>query len=131
MTQPLSKSAKDLVTEAKARVQNLTPAEVEEELRNTDTLLVDLREADEREQNGTIPGGLHVTRGMLEFRADPSTPYYNRELRPDRRVILYCAAGSRSALGAVALQEMGYTNVAHLDGGFKSWQEGGKAVSKE
>jgi rhodanese-related sulfurtransferase len=130
MAQELRKAAKDMVAEAKGRVENLTPNQVEKELQRPDVVLVDLREADEREQDGVIQGAVHVTRGMLEFRADPSTPYHNSALQPERRIILHCASGGRSALAAATLQEMGYTDVAHLDGGFKAWQAEGKPVKK-
>ena len=125
----LRKTSKDLVGDAKSRVENLTPDQVQHELQN-DVLLVDVRDSEERQQNGVIPGAIHVTRGMLEFRADPNTPYYNSELRPDRRIILHCASGGRSALAVNTLKEMGYENVAHLDGGFNAWREAGKPVDK-
>lgn len=128
MTVALTKGAKVLVGEAKAGIENLSPDQVEAELARGDAVLVDLREADERAQNGVIPGAVHVTRGMLEFRADASTPYHHPELRPDRRVILHCASGGRSALGVKTLKEMGYANVAHLDGGIGAWKEQGKPV---
>lgn len=127
-TAELRWSAKELVSEAKARTENLTPEQVERELRDSEVLLVDLREVDERRQHGFISGAVHVTRGMLEFRADPTTPYHQPELRPDRRVILHCASGGRSALATVALAEMGYTNVAHLDGGLNAWRASGRPV---
>ena len=65
---------------------------------------------------------------MLEFYADPTSSYHRPEFAPDRRVILHCAAGGRSALAADTLQQMGYTNVAHLDGGFRAWKESGQPV---
>ena len=125
-----ARSAKDLVSDAKARVENLTPEQVERELQDADTVLVDLRDHEERVQNGVIPGAIHITRGMLEFRADPATPYHNAELRRDRRIILHCASGGRSALGARTLADMGYSNVAHLDGGLNAWRDSGKAVEE-
>jgi rhodanese-related sulfurtransferase len=118
-------TAKDMVAEAKQRVTNLTPAQVAAELASGDVLLVDLREAAEREQHGTLPHAVHAPRGMLEFYADPSSPYHDPAFAPTRRVILYCASGGRSALAADTLQQMGYTNVAHLDGGMKAWNESG------
>lgn len=130
MAGELRKSSKDIVGEAKGRIENLTPEQVEAELNSPDVLLVDVRDTEERQQNGTIPNAVHVSRGMLEFRADPSTPYHNPELRSDRRIILHCASGGRSALAASTLKEMGYTNVAHLDGGIKAWQESGRPVEK-
>lgn len=121
-------SASDLVAAAKAQVQNLDPDAVEEELRSGAAVLVDLREAQELTENGRIPGSVHVPRGMLEFRADPTSSYHQEPLDPAKRIILHCASGGRSSLGAVTLQAMGYQNVAHLDGGFKAWKEAGKPV---
>jgi rhodanese-related sulfurtransferase len=65
---------------------------------------------------------------MLEFWADPTSPYHRDEFAPDRRVILHCASGGRSALAAATMRELGYTNVAHVDGGIKAWQESGQPV---
>ncbi len=123
-----AKSVTEMVSEAKRRVTNLTPEQVAAELAQGDALLVDVREPEERAQNGTIPNAVHAARGMLEFYADPTSPYHRPEFDPARRTILYCAAGSRSALAADALQQLGYSNVAHLDGGFKGWKEGGQPV---
>jgi len=67
---------------------------------------------------------------MLEFVADPDTPYHNPEFRPDRRVILHCASGGRSALSAKTLREMGFDKVAHLDGGYNAWSEAGLPTDK-
>jgi len=121
----MAKSASDLVGEAKGKVENLDPDAVERELADG-AVLVDLREAEELEATGRIPGALHVPRGMLEFRADPTSPYHQAPLDPSKRVILHCASGGRSALGAAALQQMGYDNVAHLDGGITAWKDAGK-----
>ncbi|CAN5717212.1 rhodanese-like domain-containing protein [soil metagenome] len=116
------------IREAKEQVQNLSPEQVASELENG-ALLVDVREAEERYQNGVIPGSVHMPRGMLEFYADPELPYHREELQQDRRIILHCAGGGRSALGAALLQEMGYTNVAHLDGGLSGWRDAGQPVA--
>jgi len=75
-----------------------------------------------------IAGSLHVPRGMLEFCADPTSPAHHVDLQPERRVILHCASGGRSALAAVLLKEMGYRDVAHLDGGLIAWREAGLAI---
>lgn len=123
------KSAKDLVTEAKLKIENLSVADAAKEMERGDVLLVDLREPEERVQNGTIPGALAAPRGMLEFYADPATPYHKKEFDPNRRIILHCASGGRSALAANTLREMGFQNVAHLDGGFKAWKEAGKPTA--
>ena len=119
-----------MVQEAKQRVENLTPQQVADELRQGDLLLVDIREPGEREQTGVIPGAISAPRGMLEFWADPSSPYHRQEFQPDRRVILHCASGGRSALAADMLKELGYSNVAHLDGGMKAWSESGQTINK-
>lgn len=121
-------TAAEMVAEAKKRVQNLTVDETATELESGDVLLVDIREPGEREQTGSIPGAVEAPRGMLEFWADPTSPYHREEFQPDRRVILQCASGGRSALAAAMLQEMGYTNVAHLDGGMNAWKEQGRPV---
>lgn len=121
----MSKGAMDLVAEAKKNVENLTPDQVAEELARGDAVLVDVREPQEREA-AAIPGSVSAPRGMLEFYADPSLPYHKEEFDPQRRIILHCASGGRSALGAATLKKMGYENVAHLDGGIKAWQEAGK-----
>lgn len=123
----MGKGAMDLVGEAKKNVENLTPEQVAAELEGGNALLVDVREPQERE-TASIPGSVHAPRGMLEFYADPSLPYHKEELDPERRIILHCASGGRSALGAATLKEMGYKNVAHLDGGMKAWQEAGQPV---
>ncbi|HEX9969171.1 MAG TPA: rhodanese-like domain-containing protein [Acidimicrobiales bacterium] len=122
----MPKSAAELVAEAKQQVENLTPDDVEQELAQG-AVVVDLREAEEL-AGGRIPGAVHVPRGMLEFRADPSSGYHLEGLEPSNRVILHCAGGGRSALAAMTLKEMGYDNVAHLDGGFSAWRDAGKPV---
>lgn len=118
---------KDMVTAAKARIENLTPATVAAELDRADVLLVDVREPNET-ASGIIPGAVLAPRGMLEFHADAATPYFIRGFEPDRRVIIYCSAGSRSALAVRSLQELGYRDVAHLDGGFAAWRDDGHPV---
>lgn len=121
----MAKKASELVAEAKAQVENLTPDQVEAELQSGDAVLVDLREPEEVAA-AKIKGSVHIPRGMLEFRADPTSPYSEPALDPSKRVILHCASGGRSALGAIALQQLGYDNVAHLDGGIGAWKEAGK-----
>ncbi|MGA7269626.1 MAG: rhodanese-like domain-containing protein [Acidimicrobiia bacterium] len=117
----------EMVSNAKAGIENLTVEDVSRELNEDHAVLVDIREPQETDQ-GVIAGAVLAPRGMLEFYADPTTPYYMEIFSPDRRIILYCAAGSRSALAARTLQELGYRNVAHLDGGLKTWTEAGKSL---
>lgn len=121
------KTATDLVKEAKQKVENLTPDQVNNELARGDVSLIDLRESEEL-KDGRISGSVHAPRGLLEFYADPSHPYHKPEFDKNKRIILHCASGGRSALAAATLKQMGYENVAHLDGGFKGWKEAGKPI---
>jgi len=117
------KTVRQMVAEARERIQSLSVEEVASEIQGGDALLVDLREDDERFLEGTIPGSLHIPRGMIELSADPTSPLYRREFDPKRRVIVYCSTGNRSALAADTLQGMGYEDVAHLKGGMMAWKQ--------
>lgn len=119
-------TAAEMVADAKKRVENLSVDETAREIDSGDALLVDIREPGERAENGAIAGAVEAPRGMLEFWADPSSPYHREEFQPDRRIILHCASGGRSALAAATLQDLGYERVAHLDGGFKAWKDAGR-----
>jgi rhodanese-related sulfurtransferase len=127
----MARTAGQMVAEAKQQVENLTVEQVAAEIATNDLLLVDIREPQERREKGAIPGAVSAPRGMLEFWADPSTPYHRGEFDPNRRTILYCASGGRSALAARTLGELGYRDVAHLDGGFTAWQQAGQPVVRE
>jgi rhodanese-related sulfurtransferase len=118
-----------MVTDAKQRIENLTPDQVAAEVKRGGELLVDLREADERIKRGAIQGSVHAPRGMLEFYADPTSEDHRSEFVPTGRTILYCAGGARSALAAETLQQLGYTDVAHLEGGFTAWTGAGQDVT--
>jgi len=123
----MAKTAKELVAEAKGQIENLSVDQVAQE-QEQGALIVDIREENERQVTGTIAGAIAAPRGMLEFYADPATPYHKPELQQDARIILHCASGGRSALAAETLQKMGYSNVAHMEAGFKGWKEAGKPV---
>lgn len=101
---------------------------MQDELAKGDVILIDLRESEELKQSGRIEVAIHAPRGMLEFYADPAMPYFKPEFEKTRRIILYCASGGRSALAVTTLKEMGFTNVAHLDGGLKAWKDSGKPI---
>ena len=122
-------SAMQRVRDAKQRVENLSVEQAANEV-DGGALLVDLRESEERREHGAIPGAVHMPRGMLEFYADSTLPYHRPELTPDRRIILHCASGGRSALAADLLTDMGYTNVAHMDGGITAWRAAGRPVEQ-
>ncbi len=123
-------TASAMVDEAKARIENLTPEEVAKEIEGG-ALMVDIREEDEFRQEGHIPGAVFAARGMLEFLVDPTSAYHREEFQPDGRIVLYCSAGGRSALAADTMQRMGYSQVAHLDGGFTAWKEQGRPVEHD
>lgn len=124
------RSAIDMVKEAKKQIENLTPGQVIQEMRKTNVVFIDIRESEELKLNGRILGTFHAPRGMLEFFADPSLPYHRPEFNVNNRIILHCASGGRSALAALALQQMGYKNVAHLDGGLNAWKDAGLPVEQ-
>lgn len=90
-------------------------------------LLLDVRDTIELEQSGRAVGSHHVPRGMLEFRADKNTPFYDPELRPDRVIVLHCASGGRAALAGKLLKDMGFQEVYNL-GGFDDWKNAGAPV---
>lgn len=122
----MSGSVKDLLAAANQVVPRIAPAQAKEMIA-AGALLVDVRDAPELEQSGTIVGAKHVSRGMLEFRADPDSPYHDPEFARARPVLLYCASGGRSALAGKALKELGYSRVFNL-GAFKDLAEAGLSV---
>jgi rhodanese-related sulfurtransferase len=122
-------SVKDLLAAANAVVPRITPAEARGMMAAGNVLVVDVRDAPEVETSGKVEGALHVSRGMLEFRADPASPYHNPAFAKDKTVIVYCASGGRSALAGKALKELGYDKVLNL-GAFKDWAEAGGAVER-
>ena len=123
-----AKTASQLVAEAKARIRNLTVEQVASQIETGNVVLVDLREPGELAEQGAIADAVHAPRGMLEFYADPSSPSHRSELDPSARTILYCASGGRSALACDVLRQLGYAEVAHLDGGLKAWKAAGRPV---
>ena len=114
---------------ANAVVPRISPEQAKELIAKGDALVVDVRDAPEVEQSGKAAGAVHIPRGMLEFRADPESPYYDQSFAKDKTVIVYCAAGGRAALSGQALKEMGYTEVYNM-GGFKDWADSGGAIDK-
>jgi rhodanese-related sulfurtransferase len=118
-----------VVEDVKKNIENLSIEDLKAELGDPKVLLADIREIQEQVDLGTIPGAKHVPRGMLEFWADPQSPYYRDWFdAADKRIVLFCAGGGRSALAAKALEDMGFTNVAHLESGFTGWQEAGEDI---
>ena len=125
---PITKSSRDLVDEAMEEVRTYTVAEVLPRLNDPKTLLVDIRDIREL-AHGAVVGAFHAPRGMLEFWVDPASPYFKPVFGDEaKEYVLFCAASWRSALATKALQEMGMTNVAHIDGGFAAWVKDGAPV---
>src|ERR1700738_2895494 len=120
---------KQMMEAANAAVPRITAAQAKEMIEKGNTLVVDVRDAPEVGKSGKVAGFLNVSRGMLEFRADPESPYHDKSFSKDKTVIVYCASGGRSALAGKVLKDMGYDRVYNL-GAFKDWAEGGGAVDK-
>ena len=123
----MATSVKQMMEAANAAVPRITAAEAREMMAKPDTLVVDVRDAPEVEKSGKVAGAVHVSRGMLEFRADPESPYHDKSFDKGKTLILYCASGGRSALSGKVLKDMGYEKVYNL-GAFKDWAESGGGV---
>jgi rhodanese-related sulfurtransferase len=125
----MATSVKRMLEAANAVVPRVTPAQAKEMIAKGNTLVVDVRDAPEVERSGKVAGSIHVSRGMLEFRADPESSYHDKNFVKDKTLILYCASGGRSALGGKVLKDMGYDRVYNL-GAFKEWADSGGVVDK-
>ena len=125
----MSTSVKQMLEAANAAVPKITPAQAKEMIGKGDTLVVDVRDAPEVAASGKVAGAVHVSRGMLEFRADPELPSHDKNFAKDKTVILYCGSGGRAALAGKMLKELGYEKVFNL-GAFKDWAENGGDVEK-
>ncbi|MDD9992673.1 MAG: rhodanese-like domain-containing protein [Rhodospirillales bacterium] len=113
-----------LIGEALAEVSSISVDEALALVDGGDAVFVDVRERAEHDA-GAIAGAVAAPRGFLEFIADPTTPMHNAALSSGKRLVIYCASGGRSALAAKTLQDMGYSEVANLTGGFQAWTEAG------
>ena len=118
---PITKGYQQLVAEAMAEVKTYSVAEVQARLNDADVQVVDIRDIREL-TDGTVQNAFHAPRGMLEFWVDPASPYHKPIFADEgKEFILFCGAGWRSALATKALQDMGMSNVAHIDGGWAEW----------
>lgn len=120
---------KDLMAAANAEVPRITTEAAQALIADKGALLLDVRDAPELEKAGRADGSHHIPRGMLEFRADPDSPFYDPALRRDRPVVLHCASGGRAALAGKVLKDMGYSEVYNL-GGLKDWAAAGGPVEE-
>ena len=127
------KSSQKLVEEAQKKIQTLSSEEVKRLLEKNEITLIDVRDIRELWKEGTIEKSKHIPRGMLEFWLDPESSYYKaNKIETIKKMVLFCALGWRSALAANSLQEMGFKNVAHVDGGFDALKKSGlKIITKE
>ncbi len=119
----MAKTARQMVLEANALIPAVTPQDAFERLTAGSAVVLDVREPTEWETH--IPGCLQIPRGILEAKADPTSPRHDPALDPDRQVIVYCRSGARSALAGVTLTELGFTDVVNLAGGITAWKEAG------
>jgi rhodanese-related sulfurtransferase len=117
-------SVREMLAEANAAVPRLDPAEVRNRMNRADILIVDVRDAPELASGGKLKGAVHVSRGMLEFRADPDSPYHDPAFQRDKTLLVYCASGGRSALSGKTLKDLGYQSVFNA-GGFKELADAG------
>lgn len=122
--------ADELVDAAMKRIVTISVEDAQRKRLEPNVLVVDIREAHELERDGMIPNAINVPRGVLEFRIDPNSPYCCDEFLSARELILYCQAGSRSALAAATLQDMGVRSVCHIEGGFTAWINSGAEVAE-
>ena len=113
----------NLIAEAKKNITEISPQESGEKLKKAEAVVIDVRDKDEWDQ-GHIPGAVHMSRGTIEFDIEERVPH------TDSLIICHCGGGGRSALAAVSLQKMGYTNVRSMAGGFKAWKAAGMPTTK-
>ena len=127
------KSSQTLVEEAQKNIETLSSDEVKTLYDNEEITLIDVRDIRELWKEGTIFNSKHIPRGMLEFWLDPESSYFKaNKIKDIKKMVLFCALGWRSALATKSLVEMGFNNVAHVDGGFDALKKSGfKVVKKE
>ena len=127
------KSSQSLVEEAQKSIETLSSSEVKTLYDNREITLIDVRDIRELWKEGTIKNSKHIPRGMLEFWLDPESTYYqSNKIKELKKLVLFCALGWRSALATKSLVDMGFTNVAHVDGGFDALKKSGfKVIAKE
>lgn len=126
----LTKGYQQLIDEARAKIRTLSVDEARARHGDDDVVFIDLRDVRELEREGLVPGAFHAPRGMLEFWADPDSPYYKDVFGSGKELVLYCQSAWRSSLAAAALTDMGVPRVCHFEGGFRAWKEAGAPVAQ-
>ena len=125
----MKKTVKSMVDEATAAITTYSIEEARDLHGREDVQFIDIRDIRELEREGVIPGAFHAPRGMLEFWVDPESPYHKPVFAGDKQLVLFCAAGWRSALATKTLQDIDLQRVAHIDGGFGAWKASGAPVA--
>jgi rhodanese-related sulfurtransferase len=128
---PITKTVKMLVAEAKQQTNSISPADAHDRQQSGDAVLIDIRDIRELQRDGRIDGAFHAPRGMLEFWADPDSPYHKEIFATKGELVLFCASSWRSALAAKTLQDMGFNNIRDMDGGFAAWKTASLPISKD
>ena len=119
---PVTQHVAEMIAAARLLIDRVSVHEAAELQRLDAAILIDLRDVRELQKLGTLANSFHAPRGMLEFWADPDSPYHKPIFRTDKKLILFCASGLRSALAVRTLQEMGMKNVLDMEGGFTEWR---------
>jgi rhodanese-related sulfurtransferase len=119
---PIIQPVSELIAAARLLTDQISVHDAAELQKLEAAILIDLRDARELQRMGTIPGAFHAPRGMLEFWADPDSPYHRPIFRTDKKLVLFCASGLRSALAARTLLDMGMNNNLDMEGGFTEWK---------
>ena len=122
-------SAAEMVSKARKRIEEIDAITLIDVVNDPNVVIVDIRDIRERQRTGFIPESVHAPRGMLEFWIDPDSPYFKEIFGEDKKFVLHCASGWRSALTAATLQDMGF-EAAHLKDGFTSWEKEGGPVEQ-
>ena len=126
------KSSQDLVNEANLSIETLNPIKVKSMVDKNECILIDVRDIRELWKEGTVKNSKHIPRGMLEFWLDPESSYFKEsKFEANKKIILFCALGMRSALATKSLIDMGYLNVAHVNGGFDALKQNGFDIIKK
>jgi rhodanese-related sulfurtransferase len=124
----IRKSVQELVLEASREIETVSVEQARALLGRSDATFIDLRDPRELWREGSIPGAINVTRGMLEFWIDPASPYHKPYFGSGNQFVFFCGSGWRSALATKAAQDMGLTPVCHIEGGFSAWKKSGGPV---
>jgi rhodanese-related sulfurtransferase len=120
----MAATVKEMLAAANQAVPRLAPDQAKQKLAEAGVVVLDVRDGTEVAKSGKIKGAVNISRGMLEFNADPESPYHNKALAKDKTILVYCASGGRSALSGKVLKDMGYGSVFNI-GGFKELTDAG------